>query len=115
MSETEGMAIPLPDEEGVVAGRRRSYVAQLLDDMRTRLIALLSRITFSLVLDWFVSVLSGFMIAIPFYVFIDNLHQGVLFLSPPLFFMFLGGVTGWLLPPRGKSLEESVYSSGDPQ
>ncbi len=112
MSETDGMAIPLPDGEGVVAGRRRAYVAQQIADRWAQLVGLLSGLTFSSFLDRSVRLLSGFMIASPIYIFSHYLRQGVLFVSPPLLFMFLAGVTGLVLPPRGQAVEESLYQGG---
>jgi hypothetical protein len=115
MSETDGMAIPLPDGEGVVAGRRRAYAARLFADKWAQLIGLLSGLTVGSILDWSVRLLSGFMIVIPIYIFSDYLHQGVLFVSPPLFFMFLAGITGLVLPRRGQAQEESLSQSGGRQ
>lgn len=113
MSETDGTAIPLPDGAGVVAGRRRAYEVQSLADRWAQLIGHLSGLTAGSILDWSIRLLSGFMIVIPIYIFSDYLRDGVLFVSPPLLFMFLAGITGLVLPQRGQAPEESPSQSGD--
>lgn len=97
MSDSDGMAIPLPDE-GAVGGRRRAYeLRQLLD--RVAQFDVLALLKSESLLYWLVGVLSGSMMVFPFYIFFQHLRLGELFISPPLFFMFLAGVTGCILPP----------------
>jgi len=111
MSEADGPAVPVSGDEGVVVGRLRAYLTQLWADARALYIELLSKITVSLTLDWFLRVVSALMILFPIGIFFDYLGQGILLISPPLLFMVLAGFTGLALPPRGEAHEEQLSRS----
>ncbi|HEY4367485.1 MAG TPA: hypothetical protein VGN07_09670 [Steroidobacteraceae bacterium] len=75
--------------------RNRAWMTQVWEDFLKTFLADAASATPVAVLRGLVLLVSVFMLLYPVYVVVDNLDQGVLLISPALFFMVIGGCVGF--------------------